>query len=79
MLSQQGCFQRYSLLGTLSNMFEQLEAKRSVVIHTMTKQNAHFKLINEARTLTIEHSVFFVMAGLIVEMLFILFSAYNIV
>ena len=33
--------------------------------------------IIEVRTLTIMHSVFFVMAGLIVEMLFMLFSIYN--
>jgi len=43
--------------------------KQSVVIHLTTG----------ARTLTIKHSVFSVMAGLIVEMLFILFSVYDVV
>ena len=33
--------------------------------------------MNEACTSTIEHSVFSVMAGLIVEILFMLFSVYN--
>ena len=35
------------------------------------------KSINEAHALTIEHSVFSIMAGLIVEMFFVLFSIYN--
>ena len=43
----------------------------------MIKQHAHFKSINEAHTLMIEHSVFSIMAGLIVEILFVLFSIYN--
>ena len=36
-----------------------------------------FKPINEVHALTIEHSVFSVMAGLIVEILFMLLSIYN--
>ena len=36
-----------------------------------------FKSINEACTLTIEHTVFSMMAGLIVELVFMLFSIYN--
>ena len=43
--------------------------KQSVVIH----------LTNGAHTLTIKHSVFSVMTGLIVEMFFILFSVYDVV
>ena len=36
-----------------------------------------FKLMDEARTVTIEHSIVSVMAGLIVEILFELLSVYN--
>ena len=36
-----------------------------------------FKSINEACTLTIKHTVFSMMAGLIVEIVFVLFSVYN--
>ena len=43
----------------------------------MIKQHTHFKSMDEARALTIEHFVFSIMAGLIVEILFILFSVYN--
>jgi len=44
----------------------------------MIKQHTHFKSINEVRALTIEHYAFSVMAGLIVEIFFMLFSIYNI-
>ena len=40
---------------------------------------ATFWLIIGAHTQTIKHSIFFIMAGLIVEMLFMLFSVYNAV
>ena len=45
MLSQQGCFKRYSLLGTLSS--------------TTRSDTPTLKLINEARALTIEHSIYY--------------------
>ena len=51
-------------------MFEELKANCS---DTLT-----LKLINEARALTIKHSVLSIMAGLIVEVLFMLFSVYNV-
>ena len=38
-----------------------------------------FKLVNEVSALTIEHSIFSIMAGLIVEIIFMLFSIYNTV
>ena len=38
----------------------------------MIKQHDQFKSTNEVHTLTIENSVFFVMDGLIVEILFVL-------
>ena len=56
-----------------SQMFENLEAKRS----TMLGDTPTFISITEARALMIVPSVFSVMAGLIVEMLFMLFSVYN--
>ena len=51
------------------------EAKRSVVIHH--DQATH--QMNGVRTLMIEHSVFSIMAGLILEILFMLFSIYKTV
>jgi len=47
-------------------------SKQSVVI----KWHTHFKLINKVCTLTIKHSKFSVMAGLIIELLFVLLSIY---
>ena len=44
----------------------------------MIKQRIHFKLINEACTLTIENSVFSVMAGLIAEILYMLCNGLKI-
>ena len=38
-----------------------------------------FKSINEVHTLMIKHSIFSEMAGLIVEILFMLFSVYSAV
>jgi len=69
-----GHFLHYSLLGMLPNMFKKLEAKRSTAWLSDTPT---FKSINGVRALTIEHSVFSVMVGLILEILFRLFSIYN--
>ena len=49
---------------------------QSVVIKQHTQ---YFKLINGLRVLMIEYFVFSVLAGLILEMLFVLFSVYNAV
>jgi len=61
-----------------SQPFKNLEAKRNVMIHRV---KATHPLLYQwlGRALTIVPSVFSVMAGLIVEMLFILFSVYNTV
>ena len=56
-----------------SQTFEGLEAKQSVMIHCV-KVTPTFISITGAHILTIVHSVISVMAILIVEMLFILFS-----
>ena len=56
-----------------SQTFEDLEAKRSVMIHHDTPT---FISITGALALMIVPSVFSIMAGLIVEMLFMLFFAY---
>ena len=55
--------------------FEELEAKW----YTVLRWHTHFVSITGACALTIVHSVFSVMAGLIVEMPFMLFSVYNTV
>ena len=57
-------------------MFEELEAKRIVILHRV-KATHPLCVINGACALTIVHSVFSVMAGLIVGMLFMLFAVYN--
>ena len=57
-------------------MFEELEVKRSIMIrHVKVTNLLLYKYVG--RTLMIVHSVFSVMAGLVVEMLFMLFSVYN--
>ena len=57
-----------------SKTFEELG---SVLIHRVKATHPLFLPITGVRTLTIVNSVFFVMAGLFVEMLFMLFSVYN--
>ena len=61
-----------------SQMFEELEAKGSVMIHHVYGDTPTFISVTGACTLTIVHSIFSVVAGLIVEMLFMLSSIYNI-
>ena len=56
--------------------FEELEAKRSTMIHCV-KATHPLLSTTGVYILTIMHSVFFVMAGLIVEMLFMLLSVHN--
>ena len=58
-----------------SQMFEELEVKRSIMIHHVKRTHSLF--ITGVRALTIVHSVFSVVAGLVVEMLFMLFSVYK--
>ena len=53
-----------------------IQLQKSLVIHCDT---SNFKSITEACTLTIEHFVFSVIAGLLIEMLFKLLSIYNTV
>ena len=61
-----------------SQIFEDLEAKRSVMIHYVKATHpCTFISITGACALTIMPSVLSVMAGLIVEMFFMLFSVYN--
>jgi len=60
-------------------MFEELEVKRSIMIYHIYGGTPTFISITRVCALTIMHSVFSVMAGLIVEMLFMLFSVYNTV
>ena len=62
MLSQQGHFKCYSLLGTLSSTTRS-ETK------LWPRDMPTLKFTNEACALTIEHSVFSYLAGLIVEIL----------
>ena len=61
----------------VSQTFEELEAKQSVMIHLVHGDTPTFISITGTCALTIVHSVFSVMAGLIVEMLFMLFSLRN--
>ena len=61
----------------ISQMFEELEVKRSIMIHRVYGNTPTFISITGACALTILHFVFPVMAGLIVEILFMLFSVYN--
>ena len=50
--------------------------KQSIVIHCDWWTHPLFWLITGVHFLTVEHSIFFVMAGLIVEILFMLLSVY---
>ena len=61
----------------VSQTFEELKVKQSIMIHCVYGDAPIFISRTGACTLTIVHSVFSVMAGLIVEMLFVLFSVYN--
>ena len=61
------------LAWNVSQTFKELEAKRSVMIHHVYGNIPTFISITGACALTIVHSVFSVMAGLIVEVLFMLF------
>ena len=60
-------------------MFEELGAKRSVMIYRVKATYPLFYINNwgAGGALMIVHSVFSVMAGLIVALFFILFSVYN--
>ena len=60
-----------------SQTFRELQAKQRVLIHCVKETYPLFISITRAHTSTIVHSIFSVMAGLIVEMLFMLFSVYN--
>ena len=55
------------------NVVQHVRTARSETKHSNAPT---FKSINEAHALTIEHSVFSIMAGLIVEILFVLFSVF---
>ena len=68
----------FTLFGMLAKVFEELEEKWSVAIY---RDQVTHPLLNQyiGYVSMIEHSVFSVMAGLIVEMLFMLFSVYNTV
>ena len=71
---QAGALLHYSLHG----MFEELEAKRSIMIHRVYRDTPTFISITGACALTIVHSLLSEMPGLIVEMLLV-FSIYNTV
>ena len=61
-----------------SQMFEELEVKQSIMIHCVKVIHPPTSIsIIGVCTLTIVHFVFSIMARLIVEMLFMLFSVYN--
>ena len=60
-----------------SQIFEELEAKQSIMIHCVKVTHPLFISIIGASALTIVHPIFSVMAGLIVEMVFMLLSIYN--
>ena len=61
-----------------SQTFEELEVKRNVMIHHVKVTHPLLYLsIIRVHSLTIEYSVLSVMAGLIVEMLYILSSVYK--
>jgi len=55
-----------NLLGMFPTVFEELEIKQSIE-DAMIKWHTHFKLIDGTCVLTVEHSKFSVMAGLIVS------------
>jgi len=74
---QVGEFLHYSLLENLAKHSKSLGAKRSAVIHRVKMTYPLLKSITGACASTIVHSVFSIIAGLIVEMLFMLFSVYK--
>jgi len=62
------------------NVAQHIRKARSKIKHSHTpwvSSTPSFKMMNEVWALTIEHSVFSVMAALIVEILFMLFSVYS--
>ena len=62
----------------VSQTFKELEVKQSVMIHRVKVRNTPTLIsITRACTLMIVHSIFSVMAELIVEMLFMLSSVFN--
>ena len=74
MQCKQGRFLRTLFFAwNISQTFEELGVKRSVMIHCVYGNTPTFISITGACALMIVHCVFSVMAGLIVEMLFILF------
>jgi len=60
----------------VSQTFKELEAKQSVMIHHVYGNTSTFISITGVHAV---HFIFSVMAGLIVEMLFMLFSVHNTV
>jgi len=61
-----------------SQLFEDLEVKRSVMMYRVKATGTPtFISITGVRALTIMPSIFSIMAGLIVEILFMLLSVYN--
>ena len=63
---------------SVSQAFKELEARQSIVIYC-AKVTRSLLLLEHTYVLTTKHSIFFVRAGLIVDMLFILFFVYNAV
>ena len=61
----------------VSQTFEELEAKQSIMIHRIKVTHPLFISITGVCTSTIVHFVFSVIAGLIVKMPFTLFSVYK--
>ena len=57
----------------VSQTFDELEAKSNIMLHLAKATPS----ITGIFTLTILHSIFSVMAALIIKMLFMLFSVYN--
>ena len=60
-----------------SQTFEDLEAKQSVMIYTVLRRHTHFYIKNWGVHFHDRAVCISVMAGLIVEMLFMMFSVYN--
>ena len=63
----------------VSQTFKELEVKRIAVIYCVKGKHSFLYPIAGVHALMIKHFVFSVMTGLIVEMLFMLFSVYNAV
>ena len=61
------------------NVVQSVQRVRSELKHSGSSDTPTFKSINWAHILTIDYSLFSVMVGLIVEMLFMLLSIYNTV